>query len=72
MAVRERDHLIEAQEALEPKEDLTPYVGRWVALRAGHVIASDLNAEALRAQAKVKKGDVIVPVSRSRGGYFVA
>jgi predicted phage gp36 major capsid-like protein len=72
MAVKERDWLRKAQAELEPKDDLTPYVGRWVALRAGHVVASDLDAKALRAHTNVWESDVIIPVSRSHGGYFVA
>ena len=72
MAVKERNDLRRGQAELEPKEDLTPYLGKWVALRAGKVIASDLSAEKLRSHRKVKATDVIVPVSRSHGGYFVA
>ncbi len=72
MAVEERNDLRRGQAELEPKEDLTPYLGKWVALRAGKVIASDLSAEKLRGHREVKATDVIVPVSRSHGGYFVA
>lgn len=72
MAVKERNDLRRGQAELEPKEDLTPYVGKWVALRAGKVVASDLSAEKLRSHREVKDSDVIVPVSRSHGGYFVA
>ena len=72
MAVKERNDLRRGQAELEPKEDLTPYLGKWVALRAGKVIASDLSAEKLRSHSEVKDADVIVPVSRSHGGYFVA
>ena len=72
MAVKERNDLRRGQAELEPKEDLTPYLGKWVALRVGKVIASDLSAEKLRSHREVKDTDVIVPVSRSHGGYFVA
>lgn len=72
MAVKERNDLRRGQAELEPKEDLTPYLGKWVALRDGRVIASDLSAEKLRSHREVKATDVIVPVSRSHGGYFVA
>jgi hypothetical protein len=72
MAVKERNDLRRGQAELEPKEDLSPYLGKWVALRVGKVIASDLSAESLRSHPEVKDTDVIVPVSRSHGGYFVA
>jgi hypothetical protein len=73
MAVRERDSdLQQGQKAYEPKEDLTPYLGKWVALRDGHVVASALSAKQLLSHSDVREDDVIVPVSRSHGGYFVA
>jgi hypothetical protein len=72
MAVQDRNDLSQSQAELGPKEDLTPYMGKWVALRNGKVVASDLSADRLRSQAGVRPTDVIVPVSRSRGGYFVA
>lgn len=72
MAVQDQNDVRRAQAALEPKEDLSPYMGRWVALRSGKVVASDLSAKGLRSQANVWPTDVIIPVSRSRGGYFIA
>jgi hypothetical protein len=71
MPVKEVD-LHEEQAALEPREDLSPYVGQWVALRDGRVIAHDLELDRLRAHPEVRDDDVIVPVSPARGGYFVA
>lgn len=71
-AVKERNALSKAQAALEPKDDLTPYLGQWVALRTGRVIASDVDGKALRNHAEVKETDTLVPVSEARGGYFVA
>jgi len=50
----------------------TPYMGKWVALRGGKVIASDLSAKALRDHEEVRPTDAIVPVPRSRAGYFIA
>jgi hypothetical protein len=72
MEAPNRHDLHRGQAELEPKEDLSPYLGKWVALRNGKVIASDLSADRLRNQAEVRPTDVIVPVSRSRGGYFIA
>jgi hypothetical protein len=59
------------QEKLVPKDDLKPYAGQWVALREGHVIASDLDAVALRDKPEVRDDDAIIPVPRAEDGYFV-
>jgi hypothetical protein len=72
MALKERHDLRHGQAQFEPKESLTPYLGKWIALRDGKVIASDISAELLQAHPEVRETDVIVPVSRSHGGYFVA
>jgi len=61
----------EAQEQLEPKEDLAPYAGQWVALRKGRVVASDLDPVRLRQHAKLGDDDVILPVAHTEGGYLV-
>jgi hypothetical protein len=72
MAVQEQDSFRRAQAELEPKEDLSPFMGKWVALRNGKVIASDLSAKGLRSKAEIRPTDVIMPVPRSRAGYFIA
>lgn len=45
-----------------PKEDLTPYQGRWIALRDGRVIASDVDGVSLRDNPAVQEDDVLMPV----------
>ncbi len=60
------------QQALEPKDDLAPYAGKWVALRDGRVVSSDIDPTRLREQDGVEETDVIVPVSHAEGVYFVA
>lgn len=72
MAVQNQDSFRQAQAELEAKEDLTPYMGKWVALRNGKVVASDLSAKGLRGKAEVRPTDAIVPVPRSRAGFFIA
>lgn len=72
MAVRDQESFRKAQAKLDAKEDLSPYMGKWVALRNGKVVASDLSAKALRNRAEVRPTDAIVPVPRSRAGYFIA
>jgi hypothetical protein len=42
--------------------DLTPYAGQWVALRDGEVVASDLDAVALRYRPEVLPTDALLPV----------
>jgi hypothetical protein len=47
-------------------------MGRWIAVRDGKVIASDLSLSALRSQPEVKPSDVFMPVPRTRAGFFIA
>lgn len=72
MAVQDQDSFREAQAKLDAKEDLAPYMGRWVALRGGKVVASDLSAKALRDHDEVRPTDAVIPVPRTRAGYLVA
>jgi len=72
MAVQDQDSFRRAQAAHWPKEDLSPYMGRWIAIRDGKVVASDLSLSALRSQPEVKPSDVFMPVPRTRAGYFIA
>ena len=72
MAAQDQKSFREAQAKLDAKEDLAPYMGKWIALRGGKVIASDLSAKALRDHEEVRPTDAIVPVPRSRAGYFIA
>jgi hypothetical protein len=50
------------QQQVHPNEDLAPYAGQWVALREGHVVASDRSGVALRDHPDVRSGDVLMPV----------
>jgi hypothetical protein len=59
------------QADLMPKDDLTPYEGQWVALRDGHVVASDLSAVALRDKSGVEGTDMIMRVPSKTRGTFV-
>jgi hypothetical protein len=63
--------LEQRQAELMPKDDLTPYEGQWVALRDGHVVASDLSAVALRDQHGVESTDMIMRVPSKTRGTFV-
>lgn len=72
MAVQDQKSFREAQAKLDAKEDLAPYMGKWVALRNGKVVASDLSTKALRDHDEVRPTDAVVPVPRTRAGYFIA
>lgn len=63
--------LAERQREMAPKDDLSPYAGRWVALRDGRVIASALDAVTLRKDPKVGEDDVLIPVRRHGTGINV-
>jgi hypothetical protein len=52
----------QAQQKALPKDDLTPYRGQWVALRDGHVVASDVDAVAVRDNPVVTSEDTLLPV----------
>lgn len=72
MAVQDQESFREAQAKLDAKEDLAPYMGRWVAVRDGKVIASDLSLSALQSQAPVDSSDVFMPIPRTRPGFLIA
>jgi len=59
------------QEALMPKGDLTPYAGKWVAIRDGEVVASDIDSQRLREHDDVRPDDVLAPVAHADQGYLI-
>lgn len=61
----------EAQERVAPKDDLSPYVGMWVALRDGHVVASAVDAVTLRDDDAVRPDDVLMRVPSSSTGLYL-
>jgi len=68
MSVREIERL---QAELAPKEDLSQYEGRWVALRSGHVVAVADDSVALRENPEVRSDDGILLVGDPASGYFL-
>ncbi len=48
-----------------PHMDLSQYAGLWVAIRGDVVIASDLDAVALRDRPEVESADMLLPVPDS-------
>jgi hypothetical protein len=59
------------QEALTPQEDLSAYNGQWVALRDGHVVATNLDPGRLLDDPAVEPTDVIVLVADDPEGVYV-
>jgi len=60
-----------AQEAHQPKDDLTPYAGQWVALRHGHVGAAAFDPSQLEKIPDVLDTDEIIPVGEPGADYFL-
>jgi hypothetical protein len=71
MPAPDQDSFREAQAKHWPNEDLSPYMGRWVAVRDGKIVASDLSMSALRRQPEVEPSDHLMPVPRSRPDYLI-
>jgi hypothetical protein len=65
------DELERAQGRLMPQEDLSGYAGRWVALREGKVVATDVEAVTLRQHDEVEDTDVITFVPVAREGVYL-
>jgi hypothetical protein len=62
MAIEE----IQREQALSiPNIDLSAYAGQWVAIRGDQVVASDLDAVALRNRPEVEAMDTLLPVPDS-------
>jgi hypothetical protein len=71
MSIPDQDSFRQAQAKHWPREDLSAYMGRWVAIRDGKVVASDLSLSALRRQPEVEPTDNLMPVPRSRPGFLI-
>lgn len=71
MVTIDEEKFRQAQQALEPREDLAPYAGQWVVLREGKVIASDLDLQPLLDREDARDDDVIIPVANHQGQYLV-
>ena len=61
-----------AQRAAMPAVDLSEYEGAWVALRDGHVVASSLDAVALRNDPAVGTDDMLIPVPMDGHSILIA
>lgn len=68
-----QDNLQREQERLLPADDLAPYAGKWVAVREGRVVATDLDPVSLRNHAEVSAEDVLwhVPAPTDGGLYIL-
>lgn len=59
------------QEAAMPTGDLEPYAGKWIAVRDGEIVASELTLARLREHPDVLLTDVCHPVADAKGGVFI-
>lgn len=59
------------QEAAMPRGDLAPYAGKWIAVRDGEIVASDISLDRLRQHPEVRPSDVCHPIADAESGVFV-
>jgi Family of unknown function (DUF5678) len=59
------------QSLISEDVDLEPYRGRWVAVRDGRIVASDVDTAALRVDPAVESTDAIVLVPTKEEGLFL-
>jgi hypothetical protein len=54
-----------------PPGDLEHYDGRWVAIRAGKVVAHGEDEPAVRAHAAFRPGDLVFPIGEPPSGFYL-
>ena len=59
------------QEAAMPRGDLEPYAGKWIAVRNGEIIASDITLARLREHPEVLSSDVCHPIADAESGVML-
>lgn len=59
------------QAHLAPLEDTRPYAGKWIAVRAGHIIASADDSVSLQKNPDVRSDDQLIPVPSSDTSIYV-
>jgi hypothetical protein len=55
----------------ELSQNLDDYDGRWVAVRAGKVVAHGDDEESLRADPAVRDGDLVYPIGDPPSGFYL-
>lgn len=58
------------QEECVPKEDTTPYVDQWIAVRKGRIVASNPDPAKLCDDPSVKDTDALMPVLDPKHKHF--
>jgi len=61
-----------AQHAAMPREDVSQYEGKWIAIRNGHIVAADRDPVRLRANPDVHVDDALMPVPRDGHSLLIA
>jgi hypothetical protein len=54
-----------------PADDLSRFEGRWVAVRAGRVVADAEDEATLRADPNVADGDDVYPIGEPPSGFYM-
>jgi hypothetical protein len=54
-----------------PEDDLSNFDGRWVAVRAGKVVAHADDEQTLRADPNVQDGDDVYPIGDPPSGFYM-
>jgi hypothetical protein len=54
-----------------PEDDLSNFDGRWVAVRAGIVVAHAEDEQTLRADPNVQDGDDVYPIGDPPSGFYM-
>jgi hypothetical protein len=62
MSLKPDVRIFEIEQGVPPREDLSPYIGKWAALRDGYFVAAHRNPAKLRARPEVEPTDVFVAV----------
>jgi len=58
-------------ETTELSQNLDDYDGRWVAVRAGRVVAHAADEESLRADEAVHDDDLVYPIGDPPSGFYL-
>ena len=59
------------REATQLSQNLDDYDGRWVAVRDGVVVAHAEDEDTLRADRRVRDGDLLYPIGDPPSGFYL-
>lgn len=65
------DYFRRCQTRATPKGDLTPYWGKWIAVRDREIVASGSSLAEVRNRHEVRSTDLVMPVPRPEGDFLI-